>query len=231
MTRIAVYADLHGNIPALRAFEKDLAERGLTRLWCLGDIVGKGPDNDVTCDWARAHSELILRGNWDSGIGFREYPRDEYYWKQLGEERMAFLRSLPLEKEVTVSGRRVRMMHGRPLMDPLLFVQDESSKFASLLGENADILLWADTHRMGVRLPGHHMQIINCGSVGNGLGINEVQYCIMEGEIGEEKRCPISFTMVSVPYDCETAALRALETELPGREQFAEEVRTGYYAR
>lgn len=231
MSRIAIYADLHGNIPALRAFEEDLKKRRVDGLWCLGDIVGKGPDSDVTCDWAREHSDLILQGNWDSGIGFKEYSADHYYWNQLGEERMAFLRSLPLEKTVTVSGRKLRLFHGRPVMKPLLFIQSSAEQFEPYFADGAEILIWADAHRAGMRLAGQGMQVVNCGSVGNGLGLNQVQYCIMEGDLDCEKRTPIAFTFITLDYDSEAAAKRALETELPHREEYAEEVRTGRYCR
>ncbi|MBO2517551.1 MAG: metallophosphatase family protein [Clostridiales bacterium] len=231
MSRIAIYADLHGNVPALRAFEADVRKRGVDSLWCLGDVVGKGPDSDVTCDWARENSEFILRGNWDSGIGFKEFPADHYYWNQLGEERMTFLQSLPLEKYVTVSGRRIRLFHGRPLMKPLLFIQNSAEEFEPYFRGGTDVLIWADAHRAGMRLAGQGMQVVNCGSVGNGLGMNQVQYCIMEGDLDGTEKTPIAFTFITLDYDHESAALRALETDLPHKENYAEEVRTGRYCR
>ena len=54
MTEIALVADLHGNWPATQAVEQDLIRRGIQRVWCLGDVVGKGPSSDKTFDWARA---------------------------------------------------------------------------------------------------------------------------------------------------------------------------------
>ena len=50
--RIALVADLHGNRPATLALERDLARTQPDRVLCLGDIVGKGPSNDFTFDWA-----------------------------------------------------------------------------------------------------------------------------------------------------------------------------------
>lgn len=52
--RIALVADLHGNRPATLALERDLALDATRRVLCLGDIVGKGPSNDFTFDWAMA---------------------------------------------------------------------------------------------------------------------------------------------------------------------------------
>ena len=85
--RIALFADLHGNWPATQALERDLARRGADRLYCLGDLVGKGPCSDRTFDWAMANCDLVLGGNWDYGIGYRQFAPDDFYWAQLGEAR------------------------------------------------------------------------------------------------------------------------------------------------
>ena len=53
--QIALVADLHGNLPAVQALEKDLEKRGIREIICLGDIVGKGPNSADTFDWAFAH--------------------------------------------------------------------------------------------------------------------------------------------------------------------------------
>lgn len=118
--QIALIADLHGNRPAVEALEKDLALLRPDQIICLGDIVGKGPSNDFTFDWAMAHCDLILGGNWDYGVGQQAFPNDLYYWQQLGEERMKTLRELPREHEITLSGRRIRLFHGRPVMENLI---------------------------------------------------------------------------------------------------------------
>ena len=63
MRRIALVADLHGNLPATMALDADLKRRNLTEIWCLGDIVGKGPNSAETFDWAMNNCQLILSGN------------------------------------------------------------------------------------------------------------------------------------------------------------------------
>ena len=88
MKRIALIADLHGNLPAVEALEQDLKTRSVDEIWCLGDIVGKGPSSPDTFDWAMAHCSLILRGNWDEGVASRTFSRnDQFYYSQLGEKR------------------------------------------------------------------------------------------------------------------------------------------------
>ena len=40
---IAFLADIHGNLTALEAVLADLARRGITEIYFLGDMLGKGP--------------------------------------------------------------------------------------------------------------------------------------------------------------------------------------------
>ncbi len=43
--RYAIISDIHSNLAAFQAVLHDIDERGgVERIWCLGDIVGYGPD-------------------------------------------------------------------------------------------------------------------------------------------------------------------------------------------
>ena len=42
--KIAVLADIHGNLEALDAVLADLQQQGADRIICLGDNIGYGPD-------------------------------------------------------------------------------------------------------------------------------------------------------------------------------------------
>ena len=181
--RIALVSDLHGNMAAVKALEEDLKRSKPDEIWCLGDLVGKGPSSDRSFDWAMANCQVVLGGNWDYGIGRAEFPRDAFYHRQLGEARMRMLSALPLEKRLRLSGRHIRLMHGRPVMDKLLLIQDNREALLRLLEPDYDMVIYADCHRQGARtIQG---QIVNIGSVGNALGIPMVQYALLEGEPGE----------------------------------------------
>ena len=43
MERIALVSDVHGNLTALEAVLADIDRRGISRVFNLGDYVGKGP--------------------------------------------------------------------------------------------------------------------------------------------------------------------------------------------
>jgi protein phosphatase len=68
MDQIAVISDIHGNIPALQATLHDIQRRKIGRIFCLGDLVGKGPHSDEAVDICREVCEITIRGNWDDFI-------------------------------------------------------------------------------------------------------------------------------------------------------------------
>ena len=95
--RLALVADLHGNLPALEAADRQLRALSPDEIWFLGDAVGKGPGNAAACDWVRENCARAVGGNWDYGIGRKQFSADGYFWDQLGPERMAYLAQLPPE--------------------------------------------------------------------------------------------------------------------------------------
>ncbi|MBQ8537495.1 MAG: metallophosphoesterase family protein [Clostridia bacterium] len=222
---LALIADLHGNWPATQAVAEDLQRRGITQVYCLGDLVGKGPESHKTCDWAREHCQVILCGNWDVGIARKRFPNDSFYWDQLGPERMAFLAALPKEHLFTFAGMKFRLIHGRPVMPQLLFSHSEADAFKPYL-EGVDVFGYADSHRPAFRtLNGGYL--FNTGSVGNSLGVNKAHYMILT-----EQPSGVDFTCVSLHYDNALAARIAENTPgLPGKDAYIREVTTGIYSR
>ena len=231
IVHIALVADMHGNLPATQALDQDLTARGIEHVYCLGDMIGKGPRSADTFDWAVSRCEVILQGNWDSGIGMKQFPKDEFYYHQLGDKRMKMLCELPLEHTLTLSGRRIRLIHGRPIMKKLLFVQDQAEALAPLFDPDYDVVGYADAHRQGMRIVLTRGILFNTGSVGNGLGLNMVQYAILSGSPSRAD-APFDISFVTLPYDVERAARHAREaTELPNAACFEREVLTGLYSR
>lgn len=63
--RIAVCSDIHANLPALAACLGDAHVAGVDEVWCLGDILGRGPHPDAVAKVVLAECQLILTGNHD----------------------------------------------------------------------------------------------------------------------------------------------------------------------
>ena len=66
--RVAVISDIHANLPALEAVAGAIEREAPDAVWCLGDVVGYGPDPNACCAWAAAHAGLCLAGNHDLGV-------------------------------------------------------------------------------------------------------------------------------------------------------------------
>lgn len=230
--KIALVADLHGNLPATRAVEQDIRRRGVDAIWCLGDLVGKGPSSAETFDWAVANCNVILRGNWDEGVGLRQFaPNDEYYYAQLGPERMERLLQFPLEHHAWLSGRHVRLIHGRPVMQTLQPAWDEDEKLDWLFAPDFNTVIYGDIHHAGLR-PLHGNRILaSIGSVGNSIRIPLAQYALLTCEEGRDI-APFELQYIYLPYDVEQAVRDALASPgLPQRDAYIQEVRTGVYGR
>ncbi|HEY8476821.1 MAG TPA: metallophosphoesterase family protein [Chloroflexota bacterium] len=102
--RALIIADIHGNLEALDAV---LAAAGpVDSVWCLGDVVGYGPDPNACLDRLRAQPDLVcVPGNHDwAAIGrigtedFNPEARRATEWTaaQLSDEAKTYLGSLPL---------------------------------------------------------------------------------------------------------------------------------------
>lgn len=229
---IAMVADLHGNLPAVEALDADIRRRGIRRIFCLGDMVGKGPSSAETLDWALDNCEVLLRGNWDEGIGMKQFPRDEFYYRQLGERRMKILCDLPLEHHTLLSGRKTRLFHGRPVMDKPLFLHDDGEELERFFAPDFEVVGYADVHRQGLRVVRWSGVMFNTGSVGNGMGLNMVQYAIVH--CGDTRDDPLDVTLVTLPYDNERALEDARKAEKAGLENapaYLREIATGRYSR
>jgi diadenosine tetraphosphatase ApaH/serine/threonine PP2A family protein phosphatase len=64
----AVISDIHANASALKSVLADIESRGITRIVCLGDTVGYGPDPLECVDLVRAKCTWSLMGNHDYGV-------------------------------------------------------------------------------------------------------------------------------------------------------------------
>ena len=240
MDKILFIADLHGNMPATLALEKEINKIRPDDIWFLGDAVGKGPESDKTVDWVKAHCNHYLSGNWDMLMveWSKQCPpgheHNAFYWNQLGKERLDWLESLPTEAEVMISGISFRLFHGRPIDEnyhSYLSMDEYRPGFPDTKGKLHGGFICADCHMPYIR----EMDLgytINTGSVGNSLGLPRCHALVIEGELGLSNLAPISFNILSIPYDNVLAAKIADEyPDLPRKEAYKNEVLTGVYSR
>lgn len=65
----ALVSDIHGNLEALEAVLEDIRQQGITVIYCLGDIIGYGPNPRECIDYVMKVDACIL-GNHDQGALF-----------------------------------------------------------------------------------------------------------------------------------------------------------------
>jgi diadenosine tetraphosphatase ApaH/serine/threonine PP2A family protein phosphatase len=128
--RYAILTDIHGNYEALQAVLDDLDAVSITdgvkidALWCLGDVVGYGPDPSACVRTVRSMCELSVAGNHDWGaVGlaelseFSDLARDSLIWtsKQLQEDERDYLRTRP-DRTTVPEPENCTLVHGSPVV-------------------------------------------------------------------------------------------------------------------
>ena len=241
MKQIAIFGDIHGNLPALEAVLADIDKRGLTTLYCLGDLVGYGTWPDEVIDLIRAREMPVIMGNYDQGVGNssddcgcaykteddRERGRQSIAWTNAHTraDNKAYLRTLPARIALQLGAHQVLLVHGSPrkINEYLYEDRPEHSMERIMDGIEADVLVCGHTHLPYHRTLSSGRQIINAGSVGKPKDKNPAA-CYVVLSAGDDNALQVEF--VRVPYDVEKAA-QAIE-ETPGMpDAFAQMLREG----
>lgn len=115
MEKIAIISDIHANKTALEAVFKDIEERNISRIFCLGDLVFKGVNPDFVIDEVKKRCEVVLKGNCDEAIASKNAIERKFWTRRkIGEERAEYLNKLPVMYEFYLSGHLIRIFHASP---------------------------------------------------------------------------------------------------------------------
>ena len=68
--RRALISDIHGNLEALEVVLDDIKGQGIAEVFCLGDIIGYGPNPRECIDRVMETCKITLLGNHDQGAMF-----------------------------------------------------------------------------------------------------------------------------------------------------------------
>jgi len=105
----AILSDIHGNLEAFQAVLADIDRQKITEIYCLGDIVGYGPNPAECIELVRKRCKVTLLGNHDQAAlfdpeGFNAGAERAIFWTRKvleggprgeNEERWEFLGELP----------------------------------------------------------------------------------------------------------------------------------------
>lgn len=193
--RIALFSDIHANLPALEAFFAHVEKQQVDAIYCLGDLVGYNIWPNEVINEIRKRKIPTIAGNYDFGIGRESndcgcaYKSDEEKAngaisisvtnQLINEQERAYLRTLPahinVEFQLNNDKLNLLLVHGSPrrINEYLFEDREEKSMLRIMQDAGADILCFGHTHKPYHRIlpsvPGeneHYRHAINIGSVG-----------------------------------------------------------------
>lgn len=234
--RLALFSDIHSNLPALEAVLADIAAADVDERYVLGDLVGYAPWPNETLELLQREDIPIVMGNYDDGTG---YDRDECgcaysnpIEEALGDESFAwtkahtsaankaFLRGLPPQIRFEQGGRRFLLVHGSPRrMNEYLFEDKPDSTFARIAaGADADVIVCGHTHKPYTKQVGETL-FVNVGSAGKPKdGDPRACWALIEPASDGLR---VEFRRVA--YDLERTARAIIDSDLP--DEFAGQLR------
>lgn len=210
--RMAILADIHGNLPALEAVVGDLQRQAPDIVYLAGDQVNRCPWN---CEVMALISDMAwpaIAGNHDLVIGWINTPenrppfteREQFptlWWthEQLTTEQLTTIRQWPLERQLVFDGLPpIRLFHGIP-NNPFIGIlpEEPDTQISKRLQEiRESVIVCGHTHRPLARTVAD-WSIYNGGSVGIPYNSDpSAQYLLLDGRSNRWQP-----TWRRVPYD------------------------------
>lgn len=156
----AIISDIHANAVALSAALEDARRCGATKILCLGDVVGYGPEPEATATAIRTRAALTIAGNHDDAVSGRLDPSDFTdlaadavfrHREALSAENLAWLKNLPH----VYRGKSFFCVHG-DFTSPETFeyVSGEDDAKANFAACDAQLMFAGHTHTPEIFLTG-----------------------------------------------------------------------------
>jgi putative phosphoesterase len=235
MERVAVFTDVHANLPALEATLEAIDSLGVDATYCGGDLVGYGPHPNEVCRLIEDDGIPTIYGNYDYAIGrdledcgcaYRDQ-RDRELGQQSIEWTLAhtdarskrFMRGLPFDLRFELGGQRVRLVHGSPRkVNEYLFEDKPARTFERIAaGADCDVLVFGHTHQPWVREYGGVL-FVNCGSVGKPKDRDpRAAFAVLSVDEAQ-----VRAAIERAPYDADAVARELAEVGLPA--EYAEKL-------
>jgi len=150
--RYAILADIHANLAALMAVLDDIkGQGGVDEIWCLGDIVGYGPEPTECIKLIQKVKAVCVAGNHDLGAAgkvdlalFNPAAAEVCKWtaEKLNPVDIRYLEDLPK----TVQKGDFLLAHGSPVEPILEYVMSTSIAEKSFSYFDSQFCLVGHTH-------------------------------------------------------------------------------------
>lgn len=127
--RVALFSDIHGNTPGLRAVLTDLeTQGGADQVYALGDMLGGGPGTDEVIELLLEHDVHMIRGNHEEmcldledylqkiPLPWLDWAKRTVDWMQtnLADPYWELLAALPVSATVPIDGHKLFVCHAAP---------------------------------------------------------------------------------------------------------------------
>ncbi len=217
MATIALISDIHGNLEALEAVLREIRHQGVDDIWCLGDIVGYGPDPVACTDLVRRNCSLTLMGNHDwallnSPVGFNSLATAMVYktkeWMRItdestnqDQERWSFLSQLPLSSETD----GVMLVHASPRAELSEYILPsdvtyDPDKFEEIFGMIDRACIVGHTHLPCVIT--EELDLISVRGENATVEIREKKMIVNIGSVGQPRDGDNRACFVTLADDC-----------------------------
>ena len=190
--KIAVISDIHSNLEALTEVLKEIESIKVDAIYCLGDIVGYGPQPNECIDLIKSITDKVVVGNHDSAVInqtdmmlFNSYARESTEWtrRMITDENYEYLLKLPLK----ISENDLLFVHSTPLIPEdwnYILTQHSAEKHFNYFTEQACFI--GHSHRPEMFRSVDDRLIINVGSVGQPRdGNSKASFVVYGTENGE----------------------------------------------
>jgi predicted phosphodiesterase len=224
--RVAALYDIHGNLPALEAVLREVAESGADTLVVGGDVV-PGPQPNETLRMLRDFDlpTLYIGGNGEretlaaargETLALPETVQRILRWvgEELEPDLRDWIRTWPLTARRAVAGLGDTLFcHATPRSDSAIFTRltpEERLLEEFAMREATSVVVCGHTHMQFDRVIGG-VRVVNAGSVGMPFGEAGAYWLLLGPEV--EFRCTV--------YDFGAAAERIRSCRYPEAEEFA----------
>ena len=193
----ALISDIHANLEALRVVLADISSQGIREIYCLGDIVGYGPNPCECLDEVAAKCKVTILGNHDQATlfdpdGFNPIALRAVYWTRDKldsgpgkNRRWDFLGDL----HKTHSEGDYLFVHGSPRepTNEYVFPEDiyNQRKMDSLFGRIQKYCFQGHTHLPGIFTPDY--RFIPPEDCNYQYRLNDQQVMINVGSVGQPR--------------------------------------------
>jgi putative phosphoesterase len=221
-TKIALLADVHSNLDALKAVINDAQQKGIDIFFNAGDLTGFGAFPNEVIKLLTLKKTISVIGNLDlealekhkNGTGGRNLALN-YAQNELSKTSENYLRSLPQKIIFEVAGKKLLLVHGSPSsIDEHVYHDTPKKRLKELAKKGqADIIIVGHSHEQFLTEI-ENVSFVNPGSVGMSYDGNpQAAYAIASFH-------PFCVEFMRVDYSVKSAAQAIRKKKLP--ESFAQ---------